>query len=163
MARPTTFSSELDRVPPQSVAYNPLKPSEEHGRVRMAFFTLAVAAQAQDSVHGLCKIPKNARVLKGKFSKSATAGATVNFDMGLCGNDGNGYIDDTTGAPVADDTAFFGNVSNTPAASVADFADTQAQNMGYTLKKDCLLTLKVKGAAVSAAATIKGYVLYVVD
>lgn len=165
MSKPTgsNYSAELMRVPPQSVTYSPLKPSEEHGRVRMAYFTRAVAAEAQNTLIGLCKIPKNARVLKGKFSKSATTGATVNYDIGLCGKDNSGYIDDTVGATVADAPAHFGNIANTTAAQVADFADTAAQNMGYTLVKDCYLTLTVKDAAVSAAATISGYVLYVVD
>lgn len=163
MSRPTTFSSELNRVPPQSVTYNPLKPSEQHGRIRMAFFTLPVAAQAQNSLHGLCFLPKNARILGGKLKKSATAGITVNWDLGLCGNDGNGYIDDTVGATVADAPAHFGNVANITAASDQGFADLPAANNGYTLKKDCLLTLTVKGAAVTAAATLTGYVEYVLD
>lgn len=163
MARPTTFSAELNRIPPQSANYNPLKPSEQHGRVRIAWFTLAVAAQAQNSLHGLCNIPKNARIVSGKFMKSATAGATVNWDLGLCGNDGNGYIDDTVGATVADAPAHFGNVANTTAESQVDFAVLPSTNNGYTTKKDCLLTLTVKGAAVTAPATLTGYIKYVVD
>lgn len=163
MAKPTLFSVELAQVPPQAVAYAPLRPNQAHGRVRMAFFTRAVAAEAENSVIGLCYIPKNARVLKGAFMKSATTGATVNYDLGLSARDDNGYIDDTLGATVADAPAHFGNVANTTAAQAADFAATAAQNSGYILTKDCILTLKVKGAAVSAAATISGYVLYVVD
>jgi hypothetical protein len=165
MSLPTTFSSELNRIPPQSVTYNPLKPSEQHGRVRIAYFTLAVLAQAQNAVIGLCNIPKNARVLYGVLAKSATAGATVNWDLGLVGKDNNGYIDDTSGATVADSaaTAWFGNVANTTAASKGEFAILPAANMGYILKKDCMLVLTVKGAAVTAAATLTGWVEYVVD
>lgn len=165
MSLPTTFSAELNRIPPQSVTYNPLKPTEYHGRIRISYFTLAVAAQAQNSVHGLCKIPKNARVLYGWFMKSATAGATVNWDLGLVGADNNGYIDDTSGATVADSaaTAWFGNVANTTAESVGNFATLPSTKKGYTLTKDCLLVLTVKGAAVSAAATLTGYVEYVID
>lgn len=165
MSRPTTFSSELNRIPPQSVTYSPLKPSEQHGRVRIAYFTLAVAAQAQNSVHGLCNIPKNARVLNGVFMKSATAGVTVNWDLGLVGNDNNGFIDDTSGATVADSaaTAWFGNLANTVAESNQSFAQLPSAKRGYTLTKDCLLVLTVKGAAVTAAATLSGYVEYVLD
>ena len=160
---PTLFSNELSRVYPQGLTYSPLKPSESHGRVRIAYFTRAVLAEVQNAIIGLAYIPKNARVIKGHFAKSATAGATVNFDIGLAGRDGNGNIDDTVGAVVNDDPARFGNIANVTAASVADFADTSAQNMGYVLAKDCILIMTVKGAAVSSAATITGYVLYVVD
>lgn len=165
MSLPSTFSAELNRVPPQSVTYNPLKPYEYHGRVRESWFTLAVAAQAQNAVVGLCKLPKNARVLNGWFKKSATAGATVNWDLGLVGADNNGYIDDTLGATVADSaaTAWFGNVANTTAESTANFATLPSTKNGYVLTKDCLLVVTVKGAAVTAAATLTGWVEYVVD
>lgn len=163
MARPVVFSSELDRIPPQSVTYNPLRPYEQHGRVRRAYFTLAVAAQAQNLLIGLANIPKNARVFGGKFKKSATAGAIVNWDMGLAGNDGNGFIDDTVGATVADAPAHFGNIANTTAAQDVEWGVLPASNTGYVTKKDCILTLTVKGAAVTAAATLSGYVEYIVD
>ena len=165
MSRPTVFSAELNRIPPQSVTYSPLKPAEQHGRVRIAYFTRAVAAEAQNAVIGLCNIPKNARVLNGYLQKSATAGATVNWDLGLAGNDNNGYIDDTSGATVADSaaTAWFGNVANTTAESTQQFAQLPSTKRGYTLTKDCLLVLTIKGAAVTAAATLSGYVEYVLD
>jgi hypothetical protein len=163
MSLPTTFSAELNRVPPQSVTYNPLRPYEQHGRVRRTWFTLAVAAQAQNSVHGLCFLPKNARVFGGKFKKSATAGATVTFGIGLAGNDNNGYIDDTVGATVADNTTYFGTVANTTAASDVEWGVLPASNCGYVTKKDCMLTLLVSAAAVTAAATLTGYVEYIVD
>ena len=163
MAYPTLFSTEMAAIPPQSVAYTPLTPAQAHGRVRVATFNRACAAEAENVVIGLCNIPKNAKVLSVKFAKSATLGATVNFDIGLAGADSNGYIDDTSGATVADAVAHFGNVANTTAASVATKADTIAENMCYVLKKNCVLTLKVKGAAISAAGNISGYVLYVVD
>lgn len=163
MPLPTAFSSELNRVPPQSVAYSPLKPSEAHGRIRMAFFTVVLLAQAQNLLIGLCYVPKNARVLNSVWNKSATAGATVDFDIGLAGKDGSGNIDDTAGATVADAPAFFGNIANTTAAGKADFADLQASNFGYTLKKDCILTMTVKDAAVTAGCTVMGFVRYVVD
>lgn len=165
MARPTNFSAELNRIPPQSVTYSPLKPSEQHGRVRIAYFTRAVAAEAQNLVIGLCNIPKNARVINGVLLKSATAGATVNWDIGLAGNDNNGFIDDTSGATVTDAAAaaWFGNLANTTAESNQSFAQLPSTKRGYTLTKDCLLVLTVKGAAVSAAATLSGYVEYVLD
>jgi hypothetical protein len=165
MSRPTVFGAELNRIPPQSVTYNPLKPSEQHGRVRIAYFTLAVAAQAQNAVIGLCNIPKHARVLNGVLMKSATAGATVNWDLGLAGNDNNGFIDDTPGATVADSaaTAWFGNVANTTAESNQSFAQLPSTKRGYTLTKDCILVLTVKGAPVTAPATLTGYVEYVLD
>lgn len=165
MSLPVNFSAELNRIPPQSVTYSPLKPSEQHGRIRIAYFTRAVAAEAQNAVVGLCKIPKGARFLIGYFMKSATAGATVNWDFGLVGADNNGFIDDTSGATVADSaaTAWFGNIANTTAESVANFGTVPSAKKGYTLTKDCLLVLTVKGAAVTAAATLTGYVEYVLD
>jgi hypothetical protein len=165
MSLPVLFSSELNRIPPQSVTYNPLKPSEYHGRKRISSFTLAVAAQAQNAVIGLCNIPKGAKVLRIVFKKSATAGATVNWDLGLVGKDNNGFIDDTTGATVADSaaTAWFGNIANTTAESTADTATLPSTKNSYVLKKDCMLVLTVKGAAVTAAATLTGWVEYVVD
>jgi hypothetical protein len=38
-----------------------------------------------------------------------------------------------------------------------------ASNSGYVTKKDCILTMLVSAAAVTAAAIITGYVEYIVD
>lgn len=165
MSVPVNFSQELNRVPPQTTTYNPLKPYEYHGRIRIAYFTRAVAAEAQNAVIALCKIPKNARVVNGVLLKSATAGATVNWDFGLVGADNNGFIDDTSGATVADSaaTAWFGNCANTTAESTQNFATVPSAKRGYVTTKDCYLVMTVKGAAVTAAATLSGYVEYIVD
>lgn len=181
MAKPTynasatspNYSNELVQIPPIATTYQPLMPNQQHGRKRVVTFTVPLLAQAQNAVIGLCNIPKNARVFKSIIMISAGPGANVNFDIGLAGNDNNGNIDDgndvvditgPNGAAATVDTAnFFGNFAPANAAAVGAFADTIANNCGYMLNKDCILTTTVKTAAVSGAATLYGYVEYVTD
>lgn len=157
----TTYSNELNRVPPQSVTYSPLRPYEFHGRVRMAAFTVALLAQAQNSVIALHNIPKNARIIRGYIYVSAGPGANVNFDLGLIGS--NGFIDDTAGATVADTAAFLGNFAPANAAAAGNYANTYAFNTMYVAKKALQLIATVKTAAVSVAGVLTGYTEYVVD
>ena len=159
----TSNSVELQQVPPIAASYSPLKPSEKHGRVRIAAFTVALAAQAQNLLIGLCTVPKNARILESKIMIDGGPGANVNFDIGLSGADGTGNIEDTVGATVADSASYLGNFAPANAAAKSVFADTLANHAMYTAKKELLLTTTVKTAGVSVAATLKGYVKYVVD
>lgn len=163
MSLPTLYSAELTRIPPVSVAFSPLRPNEAHGRMRMAFFTRAILAEAQNAVIALCNIPKNARIMRGFIFTSATPGATVNFDIGLVGRNLNGFIDDTVGATVADNNSYLGNFAPAAAAASGNFANTVAFHNGYIAAKDLILCAQVKGAAVTAASNLTGYVEYVVD
>lgn len=163
MAAPTLFSDQLAKLPPQTQNYTPLRPSELHGRVRIGYFSRSLLAEAQNSLIGLTIIPKNARILESKITTSATPGASVNFDLGLSARNGNGNIDDTSGATVADAPAYLGNFAPAGAAAKGVFADTAAFHQGYLTTKDLILTATVKTAAVTAASILAGYVLYVVD
>lgn len=160
---PAEWSAELSQVPPIGQTYSPLKPSQFHGRVRMAYFTKAIAAELIAVSIGLCNIPKNARILRGYVFIGGGPGANVNFDIGLIGRDGKGFIDATPGATIADNANYLGNFAPANAAAAGNFASTVATNVGYLATRDLQLIATVRTANVSVAQTLQGYVEYVVD
>ena len=169
------YSNELVQVPPIATSFQPLMPNQQHGRKRIATFTVPLLAQALNTTIGLCVIPKNARILNIFASTSATPGATVALTFGAAGRDNSGYIDDgnddfdITGyegvgvGQVADSTTYFGTLAASGAATTGNLAATAAQNVGYMFNKDCVLTATTTGASCTAAATLFGYVEYVTD
>jgi hypothetical protein len=104
------YGVELNQGPlsnPQ--AYSPLRPNQLGGRVRFAIFTWASTTEATESI-ALTRIPKGARILDIQVAVSVTLGS-AQLSFGLCGADGDGYMDDGTGADtsgnqVADSVTF---------------------------------------------------------
>lgn len=159
----TTYSTELAQVPPQSPVYSPLRPTQYTGRMRIAGFTRALLAEPKDTtIIGLCRLPKNSRIMVIKFITDATT-STSTFDVGLIGANLNGFIDDTVGATVADNGTWFGAVPAVAGAQTALVANTAAQHNGYILKKDCYIICTIRTTNISAAANITGYAEYVLD
>lgn len=160
----TLNSVELTQVPPIGTTYSPLKPSQWHGRVRVASFSYAFAGtEVKDTtILGLCNLPKNARVLQATVITDATT-STSTFQIGLIGRDGSGLIDATTGATVADNATWWGTVGAVAGAQTAVVANTAAQHALYTLVRDCIAILTVKTTDIGAPFGLSGYFLYVVD
>lgn len=146
-------------------SYSEVKPSEHYGRLRVSYFyNLPTAAVAATKVMALTKIPKNARVIGGVLTSNAWV-ATSTADVGLIGADGSGIIDNPTTA-TADSATFFtgGGTLAVATAGAYSFANTQANNFGYELQKDCFLIMKLNTAGMDGAAdVVAGYVMYVVD
>lgn len=147
------------------VPYKPLKPSELHGRVRIAYWNYKpTAAIAATKVIRLAKLPKNARVIAGRITSNAFV-ATSTMDVGLAAVDGSGIIDNPTDA-TADSNTFFtgGGTLAVATAGAYNFADTQANNNGYVLQKENWLICRLNTAGMDGVADVlQGHVSYVVD
>lgn len=150
-------SVELTQVQPPS--YSPLKPNQEHGRVRAAVFTYTFASQAAGHDVALCKLPKGARVIGGNISVSATMG-TCTLAVGVMGADLSGFID--AAGSVADDIDFFLAAVAITTTPKVGFALTQALNYLYETEKELYLTMTT-GTAAAGTQVVKGEIQYVVD
>ena len=156
---PDILSNELTAVAGDQ-GHIGLKPNELHGRVRMARFSLNTGAGATvDDTVGLCRLPKNARIIE-IFAAFEAMGTSATVDLGLAGNDGS----DEIAAGVDDDFDMLASVVSVAAAgSSYAFANTIALGYGYELQKECLLVATVKGANWAADKELAGHVLYVTD
>jgi len=166
------YSTQLTKVDDKAgyEGYSLLKPNERFGRVRQDWFDFAGnvegavggALAAGDTVD-LARLPSGARVL-GIFVLNSDWGTDVDLDLGLKGTDGSGTLDK---AGTVDDTDFF-------TAAVFEIDTTVrvtptnmlTQNAGYLTEKNVTVTATFVDSgsiAITAASTLKGYVLYVVD
>ena len=155
------YSNELDQV--RAPGHEPLKPNEEHGRVRFGRFTFETP-ETTGTTDGtnifVYRLPKGARVLE-IFMAWEAMGTTAACDVGLAGADGSGYID--ADDSVADDDDLFAAAIDVSSAGENICADTIAQNYGYELGKECYLVLTAETANWAAEKDMIGHVLFVVD
>jgi hypothetical protein len=148
--------------------YSLLKPNERFGRVRMDWFDFAGdvegavggALAATDTVD-LARLPSSARIL-GVFITNTDWGTDVDLHIGLKGTDGSGAY---TKGGTADDNDFL--AASVDITSVRAMPTNVANlNVGYVTDKNVTVygTVVDGGTiAITAASTLKGYVLYVVD
>lgn len=154
-----SYSTEVNQgLPPN---YAPLKPNQREGRIRISSFTRVYTTEAAGDNTALCLLPKGARVVKFEVAVSATTG-TATLAFGLMGKDLNGNIDDTSGATVVDNVAFFAAAAAITTTPKVDLANTIALNWLYETKKEVYVTVSTAVAAM-AGQTLRGYVAYVVD
>ena len=132
------------------------------GGIKCKYFTYTTTALTNQSV-ALVRIPANTRIVDGEISIAAMGGAEV-IDLGLIGENGNGYINDTSST--ADDVDLFLDGISVSNATVDTFAnlvqgDSNPNYAGYD--KDVYLTATAPaGAAVWVAdKVIKGWVKYI--
>jgi len=162
------YSTQLTQIPPsETQAHTPLNANEYRGRVRMSYFdfTVPTGDVAIAANVGLCKIPKGARILGGRFTCDIDFSvATGTLDIGIMGADLTGFID--AAGSVADDVDFLAqdlDTSNAAATPDLAFADTITHNHGYVTEKEVIVTATPVTAAISATKTCTGHVLWVVD
>lgn len=132
-----------------SQTYTPLKPNQLEGRVRVAWFTKEVTASAPVSngdVIYATKLPKGARVLLGQVSHDAM-GTSTTMSVGCVGS-ATKYKAATA---VASAGSFF----------FAQGADEHG--LEVSTDNDQIIMLTAGGANYTAARTIKGFILYVID
>jgi len=144
-----------------AVGWSALKPYERGGRLRIVSFdyTVPTGTIAIATVVSMATLPPGVMLLGGKLDNTAL-GTGALADIGLRGHDGNGNIDDTSGATVADDADLLGNDIDMAAAGNDDFNHTAALNFLYVTKKEVDLVFTVVGAVWAAAAVVKGYLMY---
>lgn len=157
MSIPSNYSDQVAKILGQD--YQQLKPSETHGRKRIAFFTYTSTALTVGSRIAVAKLPVNARILDGHWILSATLGASTTLSVGLAGSNNDGTYDGTN---ADSDTLLLAATASTGTTKVA-FAQTQALKHGYELLRDCYLVLATAGATLTAGVTVQGQVEYVVD
>lgn len=128
--------------------YSPLKPNEYRGRVRMAYFTCTLAANAVDDTINLVRVPEGGRIIGGHvvFSALSSGGGTAQIQVGTA----------------ADPDRYLGTTSVEAAGSSA-IANTIALNYGEEVSEDTDVIATVKGEALATAGTLSGHVLFVVD
>lgn len=176
----TGYSTELNQGPPGSPqTYQPLKPNQHQGRVRMASFSLTLASQVSGTSFAVMIVPKGARIISGGIIASATLANSATLAVGLAGapNIGGvatGNIDDTatgvatvTTAGAASTGSQSDAVACLKAAAVQSttfvgFALTQALAYLYEVQKDCFITLTT-GTGTVATEKVTGHVFYSLD
>jgi hypothetical protein len=151
------YSTQLAQIQPP--AYAPLKPNEQEGRIRIAYFSLTLASQAAGFDAAVLKLPKGARILGGLIVASATLASSAQVSVGLMGKDGSGFID-AAGA-VSDAVASL-KAAAVLSTTQVPFAITQALRYGYETEKEVYITLTTSVGTVSTEV-ITGEVRYVVD
>ena len=161
------YSTQAAKGPPTvTQAHTPVKANEYRGRLRMSYFdyTVPTGDLAAASNLALCRIPQGARILAGKFvGEDDLSAATGTTTIGLSGVDDSGFID--AAGSVADDVDLLMAATDTSTGAVVDlaFAETAAHNFGYVTEKEVWLVATPTTAAYTAAKTLSGYVMYVVD
>lgn len=141
--------------------YGPMRPNLYEGRMRIAAFFFTAAANGTGTDVALCKLPKGARIVSGVIAASGTLANSAQISIGLMGADGNGYIDDTSGATVADSTTFL-KAAAIQGATQVGFALTAALGYLYETKKEVYVTMTTSVGALTTEV-IRGHVMYVVD
>jgi len=156
------YSTELGQTAPGNPQlYAPLEPNQLRGKVRISTFTRVYASETAGDDTALCLIPKGARILSGSIVISATGGSTT-FAVGLMGADGSGYIDDTVGATVADNTGLLLAAQTITSTAKVELAATTALSYLYETKKNLYVTITTAAATIGTQ-TIKGHISWVVD
>jgi hypothetical protein len=140
--------------------FQPLKPNELHGRVRMARFSFNTGAGSTEGENiALVRLPKGARVLRAYLTFEAM-GAGATLDVGLMAVDGTGEIDDDA---TSDSETFFATDLDVSAAGALTDDEVLETNYGYELQKECYVVGTVDGANWAADKDLIGHVEYVVD
>jgi hypothetical protein len=171
------YSAELNQGPPgQPNVYQPLKPNQYQGRLRISEFTLTFAAQASNSSFAVMKLPQGARIISGVLAASATLANSATLSVGLAGADGDGNIDEalltgpgltpsrgavTVGTPISDSTTCLKAAAAQGAAQVP-FAITQALGYLYETAKQVYVTVTTGTGAVTTEV-LTGNVVWVLD
>lgn len=142
--------------------YQPLKPNELHGRVRIARFSYTTPASVgvTDGQNiALCRLPKGARVI-GAFMEFEAMGTGADLDLGLMAVDGTGVIDEDA---TSDSETFFADGLDVAAAGNLHTDEILATNYGYELQKECYVVATADTANWDAEKDLVGHIEYVVD
>lgn len=119
--------------------------NELSGRVRVAYFSVAVVPVGAGDTMTLTRLPKGAKPILGRFQFTVAQGATATTAIGIAG---------TTGKYRA------AAISNATTEFV--FVSTAAENMGVNTTAEEII-LATNAAAVWTTCAFSGYILYVVD
>jgi len=171
------YSAELNQGPPgQPNVYQPLKPNQYQGRLRISEFTLTLASQVSGTSFAVMKLPARARIISGGIIASATLANSATLSVGLAAADGLGYIDDalatgpglktdrsavTTGTPVSDGTALL-KAAAVQSTTFVGFALTQALGYLYETAKEVYITLTT-GTGTVSTEVVTGHCIWVLD
>lgn len=180
------YGVELNQGPPGNPqTYAPLRANQLGGRVRWAQFQYVAASDASGQNIALCKLPAGARIKRIAYAVSASTGSAT-LAWGLAGANGDGFVDNGTGANTVGSTvsdsvnALGAAAANTSAnmltevlvatpvaysaAPASEGVVTLSGSKGwmYMLAKDCYLTVTV-GTAALTTQIIQGFVEYILD
>jgi hypothetical protein len=125
-------------------AKTPISANESHGRIRAAYFSCVVPTVGIADTMTLCTIPKGARVLSGSLHLTVAQGATATMAIGISGATGK-----------------YRAAAITNATTRFTFADTSATHGLETTVEETIIA--TNAAATWTAATMTGYIEYVVD
>lgn len=147
--------------------YAPNKANEKGGKLRRDYFTYTFASEAALVNIAVTKIPAGAR-LYGGFIATDDLGTDVDLAVGLVGADGNGFIDDTVGATVADTAAFLTTAANinTDAVGSTAYGAVITDNFGYETAKEVFLAITPTDGgsySLTSGRVLRGYIDYVVE
>lgn len=145
----TTNSTEYDKAVgnPPTYAGNQLLPNEHYGRKRTAFASRTLtAADVQNGVINLFKLPAGARILTGRFAFD-DMGTGITVDIGPSDNP-DGLLD-------GQDTA--------TAAGVVEIGAISQALFGLVLSADTIFTLTILGGDPTVGAVVKVELEWVLD
>lgn len=146
----TAKSDELTAM--EDPDYNPLKPTQLQGRVRIAGFLIQPTSLTIGQRIGLTKLPANARILDVIFqSDGALSGAQVLLI---------GYIK-ADGSEVS--SGYFGSHIDTSGLGSTILTRDPQGFCDLVLDRETYIFLECSGANIGGLNRSYGYVLYVVD
>jgi hypothetical protein len=134
----------------------------DHGKVRVLSFehTQAVAGDA-NSISTLIKLPAGRIRVLTNMSKIATSafGSSRVLSVGFAA------YEEADGTPVTADPDYFASAVDVANATsfVLDESTTPALSQELNSKNGIVINATTTGGTIPAAATIKGYILYVVE
>lgn len=142
---PAIYSPQYSKI--VGSTYDPLKPNELSGRVRVAFFEFLTQnpGYAIGDILYLTRLPKGARMIGGNLA-FGTMGAGTTIKIGINGDDDR-YLTDTSLA----------------SAGQTRIADTTAHFYGEELSSETDLFGTIGGAAYAAGQPLRGHIVYVID
>lgn len=153
-----------DEMAPDSSG-NPFRgrPTNDHGKLRIQFFTVSpIAAQADiTSQIDLCTLPPGkVRVLEGLSRLTNSAfGAGATLSLGLRAYNSR---DDQTGIVNTEDGVALANALPVAAANAGQAFNIAVEDHFYS-KAGIGVFATIGGAAMPVAASISGYIVYVYD
>lgn len=154
-------SVEIAQV--EGVGHDPLKPHEQHGRmriVRFSFTTDASLGLVDGEKITACILPSGARIME-IYMVHGAMGGSGRVDIGVEGKDGSGFID--AAGSVADDDDLFGINISLVSAGELSAANTVALEYGYVTEKALYLTLTAETGNWTTSIPLEGHVVYVLD
>ena len=142
----TTINSYADGLEDFIASGAAIEPLEGGCKAYKAKAVITLASQAAGEDIAVFLLKKGTTLWGGNLYASATLDNSAQLSVGLMGADGSGYVDAAN--TDADDVAQF-KAAAAQGTTLVPFCATVALGYGYTLEKDCYLTISTSVGTVA--------------